>query len=240
MLERHRRARTWHTQVDLFVALNTYMRDLLVKAGVVPPERIVVQPNFSYIEAPPEAAAAPGVGFVYAGRLTPEKGIRTLLAAHAELKDVPLKVIGEWPAGHPDGVVSSRALFMGHLPHDQVLREIAAARALVFPSEWQEPFGLSIIEAMALSKPVIASRVAGPKEIVQDGVTGMLIEPGDVKGLAACMQKLHENPELAAQMGRAGRERYLKEYSPEAGYRRLMEICGRVGLAAPMPSPLSS
>ncbi|MFH0937881.1 MAG: glycosyltransferase family 4 protein [Planctomycetota bacterium] len=228
MLQRHRRARTWHTQVDMFVALNTYMRDWLLKVGIAPAEKIIVQPNFSYfnyIAATSVAVTEPGDGFIYAGRLAPEKGIRTLLAAHAELKDVSLKIIGEWPNDRRDGAGSSSDVFTGYQSREQTLREIAAARALVFPSEWQEPFGLSIIEAMALSKPVIASRVAGPKEIVQDGVTGMLFEPGDVKSLADCMRRLHENPELAARLGRAGRDRYLKEYSPEAGYRRLMEIC---------------
>ncbi|HYF50345.1 MAG TPA: glycosyltransferase family 4 protein, partial [Planctomycetota bacterium] len=118
-------------------------------------------------------------------------------------------------------------------PRAETLELIASSRALVFPSEWQEPFGLSIIEAMALSKPVIASRVAGPKDIVEDGVTGFLFQPGDVDELADCMKRLQDNPDLAVELGRAGRARYEKEYSPDAGYARMLENYRRLGLSIP-------
>jgi len=237
MLHRHRLARTWHTQVDLFVALNEYMRALLVQAGAVPAEKIIVQPNFAFVDVLPGGAGEAGLAekskpeeqnsFVFMGRDTPEKGLATLLKAQALLKDAPLKVIG---ADAPASGGGAGVAYLGYLPHAAALREIAASRALVFPSEWQEPFGLSVIEAMALGKPVIASRVAGPKEIVRDGNTGLLFEPGDAAGLAECMRRLREDSALALRLGAAGRERYLREYAPEAGYRRLQEIWTRLGI----------
>jgi glycosyltransferase involved in cell wall biosynthesis len=226
MLNRHRRARTWHSQVDLFVALNSYMRDVLVKKDVVPADKIVVQPNFTDV---PGAPPIEGEGFVFSGRLSPEKGITTLLSAASSHEAFRVKVMGDWPLQHTPRVVNSpQVSFLGQLPRPEVLGHVASARALIFPSEWQEPFGLSIIEAMALSKPVIASRVAGPKDIVEDGRTGLLFEPGNARELSACMRRLHENPELAVELGTAGRERFEREYSPEAGYRRMVENYKRI------------
>lgn len=224
MIERHRRAETWLRQVDTFVAVNSWMRDQLVAAGVVPAERVRVHPNFTEMRP---ASAGAGAGFVYLGRLTPEKGVGTLLRAWSGLAGVPLKILGE-PASAAQGEAWRRqapgVVFAGFVPDAAAQKELAAARALIFPSEWQEPFGLSIIEAMALGRPVIASRVAGPMEIVQDGVTGLLFEPGDSAALAQCVRCLQDDPELALKMGQAGRERCLKEYSPEAAYRRMAEL----------------
>ena len=225
MLQRHRRLRTWHTKVDLFVALNSFMRDLLVQRGVVPENKVVVQPNFLYVAGAGAATTSAGEGFVFAARLVPEKGVPTLLKAAELAGPVALQVIG-------DGPLLPRALhapFVGHQSHDEVLKRLAAARALIFPSEWPEGCPSTIIEAMALGKPVIASRVPGATELVEDGVNGLLFEPGDAQALAACMKRLHEDAGLAMRLGRAGRERYEQRHSPEAGYRRFEEVCGRLG-----------
>lgn len=229
MLERHRRARTWHEQVDLFVALNHFQRDLLVQAGLVPAEKTIVQPNFCYPPATPRSETQPGEGFVFAGRLTQEKGVLTLARAAAEAR-APLKIFGDGPLRAALAERFPAVQMLGHVPHEQALKEVAKARAVVVPSEWQEPFGLASIEAMALGKPLIASRVAGSLEIVQDGATGLLFEPGDVGGLAQCLRRLQEEPDFCRKLGAAGRERFEKEYSPEAGYRRLLEMHARLAV----------
>jgi glycosyltransferase involved in cell wall biosynthesis len=230
MLERHRRAKTWHTQVDLFVALNSYQREMLLKANVVPESKIIVQPNF-LLQAPAPAAASPvGEGFVYAGRLTPEKGIATLLKAHAQLATPAprLTILGDGPL-RGTLVGNEHVEFLGHRPKEEVLERLRTARAVVVPSEWHEGFPLSIIEAMAMGRPVIASRMAGPLEIVQDGITGLLFEAGNAEELAKCLRRLHSDKQLAENLGRAGQERFKTEYTADAGYRRLLENFARVG-----------
>jgi glycosyltransferase involved in cell wall biosynthesis len=226
MLERHRRARTWHTEVDLFVALNSEMKETLVRAGVVPAEKVVVQGNFA--ELPAVDAPDSGSGFIFVGRLAPEKGITTLLAAAALVPQATFTIIGQGPATLP--AASPNIQFLGQVEHADVLRQITASRALIFPSEWQEPFGLSIVEAMALGRPVIASRTAGPKEIVVHEETGLLFEPGNVAELRASIERLERDPDYALRLGRAGRERYLKAYSAEAGYAALAGIHQRLGI----------
>jgi glycosyltransferase involved in cell wall biosynthesis len=226
MIQRHRRLRTWHTKVDLFVALNSHMRDLLASKGVVPEDKIVVQPNFLYVDDG-DAAQPETQPFVFAARLVPEKGVATLLKAHAVAPEIPLTIIGEGPLGR-DPV---QPPFAGYLPHEETLRQIRGARALVFPSEWPEGCPSTIIEAMALGKPVIASRVPGAAELVEDGVAGLLFEPGDAQALAACMRRLHEDAELARRLGQAGRARYEQRHSPDAGYARMVEVYRRVGIS---------
>jgi glycosyltransferase involved in cell wall biosynthesis len=228
MLDRHRRAHTWHRDVDLFVALNTHMRDVLVEAGAIPADKVIVQGNFAEIAADSGANDAVGSGFVFAGRFTAEKGLATLLTAARATPGASFKIIGQGAPLASFGAIPPNVSSPGQMERSEALREIAAARALVFPSEWQEPFGLGIVEAMALGRPVIASRTAGPREIVADGETGLLFDVGDARQLSACVSRLQNDPELAARMGRAGRERYQRLYSPAAGYAALCEIHRRV------------
>jgi glycosyltransferase involved in cell wall biosynthesis len=221
--------------VDLYVASNALQRDLLTQKNIIPAEKIVVQPNFVHAEFAPKPADAPaGKGFIFAGRLTPEKGIRTLLKAAQSLK-APLTIAGDGPLKNEVEQACSQmphCRYVGQLPRNELLVKVAAARALIFPSEWQEGSPFTVIEAMAAGTPVIASRVAGVADLVKDGETGLQFEAGKPEALAACVQRLQDDPELARKLGHAARERYEKELSPEAGYRRMVENFGKLGLIA--------
>ncbi|HEY3324469.1 MAG TPA: glycosyltransferase family 4 protein [Planctomycetota bacterium] len=228
MLERHRELRTWHTKVDLFVALNNYMRDILVQAHVIPAEKVVVQPNFIACDQPAEAQ--PESCFVFIGRLTAEKGVATLLQSARRIAS-PVQIIGGGPAfAELRAAASPTVEFLGQLPRDAALNRLASARALIFPSLWPEGCPTTILEAQALGKAVIASRIPGAMELIQDNVNGLLFDPGDADGLTTCMRKLQDDAALAARLGQAGHERYLREYSPEAGYRRMLENYTSLGV----------
>lgn len=224
MLERHRRLRTWENQVDLFVALNSFLRDVVVKKKIVPAANIVVQPNFIGVPLPAaETLANAGNGFLFAGRFVAEKGIATLLKSHALAPEIELTVLGDGPLKDTFGPHAPTLTFAGQRPRAELLQRLAAARALVFPSDWHEGCPAIVIEAMALGRPVIASRVAGATELIDDGVNGLLFDTGDPAALAQCMRRLQNNPDEARRLGAAGRARYLNEYSIEAGYRRTIE-----------------
>lgn len=229
MLDQHRRSRTWHTKVDLFVALNSYMRDVLVQKGVVPADKIVVQPNF--VEMPTAVVSSSGAEFIFLGRLTLEKGVVMMLAV-AQAADITIRILGDGPV--MEGVRAAAAkqpkfIAAGRVPREEALKYLAACRALIFPSLWPEGCPGVIQEAFALGKPVIASRVAGAMELVTEGVTGLLFEPDNAEQLAACMKKLRDDPALAERMGAAAREKYEKDFSANAGYRRMMENFSRLG-----------
>ena len=104
--------------------------------------------------------------------------------------------------------------FKGLVPHEKVVDFYQEADILINPS-FSESFGMSLVEAMASEKPVVASRIGGMVNIVENGINGLLIEPGDEEGLAEAIKYLIENPELRRKMGRAGRKRVLEKFSWE-------------------------
>ena len=95
---------------------------------------------------------------------------------------------------------------------------------IVLPSVCYETFGLCLAEAGVQGKPVICSRIGGLPEIVDDGATGLLFEPGNAEDLAEKIRYLWDRPDLCRKMGQAGREKALREYSPEKYYKRLMSV----------------
>jgi glycosyltransferase involved in cell wall biosynthesis len=96
--------------------------------------------------------------------------------------------------------------------------------ATVLPAEWYEPFGLAVLESFAQERPVIASRIGALPELVEHGVDGLLIEPGDDMGLRQAMLALANNHVKAGAMGRAGRVKLLDRFTPAAHYRELMRV----------------
>ena len=117
--------------------------------------------------------------------------------------------------------------FAGFLDTQKMAAFYRNARFLVLPSKWFEVCPMVIIEAMSNGLPVIASRIGGIPEIVEDGVTGVLFEPGNSEDLAEKMKLLWENPELCRQMGTAGRKKAIREYGEDVYYRRLMDVYQR-------------
>src|SRR5262249_45041482 len=111
--------------------------------------------------------------------------------------------------------------FLGY--RSDALSMVNACDLFVLPSA-VESFGLSIVEAMALSKPVIATNAGGPKEIVVPGETGLLVPPSDPESLAGAMLELLSDPERARVMGAAGRQRYLERYTAERMAKETLEV----------------
>ena len=151
--------------------------------GVAIPERIV--------EDNPEPFV------LYAGRLSPEKGIKELLEATEHL---PLVVVGDGPL---------RPLVpqtLGFLPHAELDRLYSRAAVVVFPSLY-EGLPVCLLEAMAHGRAVVATNVGGMPELVEDGRTGMLVEPGDTEALRVAIERLLADTELRKELGRAARAR---------------------------------
>jgi glycosyltransferase involved in cell wall biosynthesis len=118
----------------------------------------------------------------------------------------------------------SRVKFQGWAEHEELPAEYEDADVFVFPSVWDEPFGIPVAEAMAAGLPVVASRVGGIPEIVADGETGMLVEPDDASALAAALEQLVNDAGLRARLGEAGRLRAAERFSWDraaAAYRAL-------------------
>ncbi|MBT9590476.1 MAG: glycosyltransferase family 4 protein [Thiobacillus sp.] len=219
MLALHRGLGTYRNKVARYIALNEFCRDKFIEGGL-PAERVVVKPNFVNFDSPEPVSRS---GLLFVGRLSVEKGVATLAEAMARLPDACLRVAGDGPeAGLLDGVAGVARL--GSLSGEAVRLEMSRAAALVVPSIWYENFPRTIVEAFACGTPVIASRIGALAELVRDGETGLLFEPGNPRDLADKMAWALANPERMAAMGRTARAQYEAEFSAEVNYRRLMEI----------------
>jgi glycosyltransferase involved in cell wall biosynthesis len=111
--------------------------------------------------------------------------------------------------------VASKVCFTGSVPHSQLVNYYQKTDIFIFPSVWNEPFGIPIIEAMATGVPVVATRGGAFPEIVAEGKTGLLVERGDASALAAAILHLLQNEDLRKSMGKAGRQRVLEAFSWE-------------------------
>lgn len=227
-----RKFRMFHNNVTLLVALTQFAKRRLVDAGF-DPERIAVLPNSVAI---PDEACDPARGeyVAFAGRLSAEKGLPTLIAAAART-GLPVRIAGDGPlraelsASAPQNVT-----FVGRLDRAGLLDFYQHARFTVVPSIWFEVCPLVISEAMSHGLPVITSRIGGLPELVDEGVTGLLIGLGNAEDLAVKMKTLWDSPELCRSMGQAGREKARREYGEEVYFTRLMEIYQRaIALGGP-------
>jgi glycosyltransferase involved in cell wall biosynthesis len=142
---------------------------------------------------------------LFVGRLSPEKGIAELVAA---TEGMNLVVAGDGPLRH---LVPGA---LGFVPHDELGDLYDRAAVVVCPS-YREGLPLCVLEAMAHGKPVVASAVGGIPELVEDGVTGFLVEPGDVAGLRTAVERLLADPMLRRRLGRAARARVAERCSWE-------------------------
>jgi len=225
----HRGLGTYTHKVARYIALNEFCRRKFIEGGL-PAERLVVKPNFVDFALPP---VEPRAGVLFVGRLSVEKGVATLAEAMARLPAAQLRVAGDGPqAAALDDIVGVSRL--GSLPAAAVRQEMCRALALVVPSICFENFPRTIAEAFACGTPVIASRIGALADIVRDGVTGLLFEPGNPQDLADKLAWALAHPQQMAAMGHTARTQYEAEFSAGVNYRRLMEIYADV-LEKPTP-----
>jgi glycosyltransferase involved in cell wall biosynthesis len=213
------------SKVRRFITPSDFMRRKMIEGGL-PARRVFHERHFIRPDwiAPSQS---PGDYILFMGRLVPQKGLGTFLDAAALAPEVPCKVAG---TGALEPAARARVReenlghveVLGHRDGRQLLEIVRGARAVVVPSEWYEPFSLVILEAMAAARPVIASRVAGPAEILSHGADGLLVTPGSAGEFAAAFRTLWRDPARAVEMGRRGLEKTRALYAPDGHYRRLM------------------
>lgn len=231
MLTVHRARSTWKQCVDVYIALTEFARRKFIQGGL-PREKIVIKPNFVY--ADPGARTGRGEYALFVGRLSEEKGLRTLLSAWERLHSaIPLDIVGEGPLrAELEAEASRRGLssisFKGRLPHDETLKAMKCARFLIVPSECYENFPMTIVEAFSCGVPAVTSRQGAVEEIVEDGRTGFHFRPGDAADLAEKVEWAWADPAKIEEMGRAARAEYEAKYTAQRNYQMLMDIYQRV------------
>ncbi len=229
MLLLHRVAGTWTRRVQRFIALTEFSKQKFVDGGL-PANLITVKPNF--LPTDPGAGQGRGGYAMFAGRLSEEKGLRTLLRAWQKIPELPLKIAGDGSMRPfvEEQVASLRNVsYLGACQRQTIMELLRHARFLVFPSEWYEGLPMIIIEALASGVPVIASALGSMAELIQDGVNGRLFEPGNPDSLASCIESVLAN---GSDMRKSARLSYERSYTPERNYELLMNIYGNAGFTA--------
>jgi glycosyltransferase involved in cell wall biosynthesis len=219
MLAIHRNVGTYQNKVARYIALNDFCRQKFIEGGL-PADRVVVKPNFVDFDAP-------GVGargdLLFVGRLSVEKGIASLVDAMRHVAGVNLRVVGDGPeAALLHGMPSVTCL--GSQSSVVVRSEMSRALAVVVPSIWYENFGMVVLESFASGTPVVASRIGALAEIVTEGVTGLMFEPGNPIDLADKLKWALAHPDEMAVMGRNARAEYEAKYTSSINYKQLITI----------------
>jgi len=224
MLALHRALGTW-SLVDRFIALTEFARQKFIEGGF-PPEKIAVKPNFVH---PDPGLGEGGGGYaLFVGRLSPEKGVKTLLRAWEQLGvKIPLKIVGDGPLmpGVSRLAQKVRGLeILGYKEPEEIYSLMGKASFLVFPSECYEGFPRILIEAFAKGLPVLTSALGSQGSVVEHLRTGLHFRPGDPEDLAAKVEWLLAHPKELVRMRKEARAEYEARYTAERNYEQLMAI----------------
>lgn len=231
VLESYRsRRKGLHAKVDCTIAPSEFLAAKVTAMGL-PARRIEVLPNFIEVDGP-DSAPPRRSGLLYAGRLSREKGIDTLLRACAGLDGVSLRLIGVGPAEDELAQLAARlgvnATFLGWRDREDVLAAMAEAVLLVFPSTAYENCPITILEAATRMLPVVASDVGGVPEMLDRGRCGWLVPPGDVGAWRETIASALRDPEGGSSRARAARERIRERHGVETFLRRLESLYASV------------
>ncbi len=232
----------WQSLVSAYIFISAAQRDLLAGVGF-PPGRVFVRHNLIPRREVPSTAGAPMV--VYAGRLAEVKGVRLLMTAWDQYRERagddglrlviagagPLQAeVAGWAAARPSVECA------GEVSSQRCADLVAAARAILVPSTWEETFGLVVVEAMAVGTPAIAAGHGSLTELISPGIDGVLFRPGDPASLAAAIVDAQAHPEQYETYGDQARKTYEQRFDPERSLAYLLEIY-RFAVAHPARRP---
>lgn len=227
MITVHNLLSTWKRKVTVYLPPSEFVRQEFIELGW-PAEQIISKPNFVIHEAGKQATGH-GKYALYVGRLSPEKGVSTLLDAWRQLPDIPLRVVGTGPEQKAlEDYVQKHNMthvdMLGFRERKEIFELLTKAAFLVFPSEWYETFGITIAEAYACGVPVLASNIGAMQTTVIPGETGYHFEPGNVQDLAAKARQFWADPDELSRMRDSARNVYDVHYTKETNYRLLLNI----------------
>lgn len=216
---------TWDRKVDAYIVLTEFMRQKFLKGGFAA-NKLHVKPNF--LDPDPQMGSRQGGFALFAGRLAPEKGVQTILRAWEQLDGkLPLKIAGTGPMEAEVRAAADRLRsieYIGWQPNTEIIRLMGEASVFLLPTEMYEGHPKSAVEAFARGLPVIGSRIGAMTEMIDDGKSGILCNPGDVQDFSNKVDWAINNPERLAAIGREARREYEAKYTAGPNYRMLVEI----------------
>jgi glycosyltransferase involved in cell wall biosynthesis len=222
---------TYRRLVELFVAPSRSLRERMIAHGVEP-SRIVHVPHAISLEGY-EPTYEPGAYAAYIGRLAVGKGADVVLEAAARVPEVRFVIAGTGPLKED---LEAQAVhlgldnveFLGYVTGRELRAAFSGALCVIVPSRCLENSPITVFESFAYGKPVVGSSIGGIPELVVDGETGLLFEPGDADALADKVRKLAADRRHATEMGRAARAVLERDHSPDLHCDRILGIYERV------------
>lgn len=231
----HRLFGTWKNGADAYIALSEFSKRKFVEGGL-PEDKIRVMPNFLDVASYP-FESNPEKYLLFLGRLSQEKGLKTLLAAYEKLKvktaAPPLEIIGDGPLqgflteymkSHPE--LSIR--WHGRLEGNEKIERLKKAALLVFPSECYENCPLTILESLAVGTPVVGSKLGGTQELIKNDATGAHFSAADPNDLAQTLASLLADTEKLYSMRVRSREEAERRFDSSLGLQRLVALYDEV------------
>jgi glycosyltransferase involved in cell wall biosynthesis len=215
---------TWHNAVDVYIALTRFVRDKFIEAGF-PEKKLLVKSNFVY----PDPGCGNGEGdyALFVGRLSPEKGLDTLLQAWRQLgRSWKLKIVGDGPMANDVRAFcagDSSVDWVGPKSRAETAEMMGKARVLIFPSQWYETFGRVAMESFAAGTPVIASRLGAMAEVCENGQAGMLFETGNAADLSGKLRWVFDHSDEVRAMRPVARQLFESKYTMPQNYRVLID-----------------
>lgn len=210
--------------IDQYIFLNNYYRELHGRFRRHFVDKGVILPNFIPI---PEQWDTSHKGYMlFFGRLSPEKGLMTLIRAAQQLPEIQFKIAGTGPLEERIRAMKlPNVELLGFVTGDPLQRLIAQATFTVVPSEGLENNPMTVLESYSHGTPCIGSAIGGIPEIIRPGITGYLHEPGNLSELTACLRRAASlSPEQYELMSRSSRQYALSDFAPDPHYQRLTEI----------------
>jgi glycosyltransferase involved in cell wall biosynthesis len=213
-------------RIDRFITPSDFLKSMLLRGGF-DRSRIACVPNF--VDLAGYTGLAEKDYFCYIGRLSHEKGLDVLIRAVASLDAGRLLIVGDGPEADSlrrlaAELGTSRVEFAGYRGGAELKRILGESQFVVLPSRWYENLPFAVMEAFASSKAVVAARIGGIPEMVDDGIDGLLFPAGDAAALAACLRRMLGDRRTREEMGRRGRDKAERLYGRETHYAQIERV----------------
>lgn len=215
-------------KIDKIITPSEFYKFKLIQDGI-PENNIETIHNFIDMDNYNVEVEDDGYAF-YFGRLIKEKGIFTLLEAFKGLKDKKLLIAGDGPDLEKikeylnKNKMKENVKLLGYIDSDKVKEYVRKSRFIIVPSIWYENCPYSVLETLAIGKPIIGSNLGGIPELVKNNESGLIYTYNKPKELQEKMKTLFENKELADELGKNAKQIAKKEYSKESYYNKIINI----------------
>jgi glycosyltransferase involved in cell wall biosynthesis len=227
-LSLHRTLRLYERYVDVFISPSRFLVETVERMGFRPADFRVIPGSTDLVYEEP-LSMGDDAPLLFIGALRKEKGVELLLDA-IRATGARLQIAGEGvERGFLEQLartlgIADKVEFLGGCDRERLRMLLGGCMAVVVPSVWYENFPTVALEALACARPVVASRIGGIPEIVDDGINGILVEPGNSSELAGAIDRLRESRSLVRDMGTAGRDKALVEYAPSVYLDRIEAV----------------